>query len=190
MDPSRLAAFNSPAAGSASASALKPENAKQAKRLFVYNLPSNATNESIVEFFNLQMNGLNVVSGPDPCVSAHLSKDHEYALLEFKAPEDATMALTYDGTSMDGEAARPDRPGLSIRRPKDYIVPVSSTEDHTPGTVAHTVKDSPNKLSIVNIPVYVDDAQVRELLEAFGELKAFVLVKDDSGQNRVSIFLK
>lgn len=187
MDPAKLAAFISPSAGSASASMLKPENAKQAKRLFVYNIPRSATSESLVEFFNLQLNGLNVVSGPDPCLSAQISADHEYALLEFKSTEDATMALALDRITMEDNAGAPDAPGLSIRRPKDYIVPVSSDDsDVVEGEVSSVVKDSPNKLSIVNIPTYVEDTQIRELLEAFGQLKSFVVVKEHgSEQNRV-----
>ncbi|KAF2277450.1 uncharacterized protein EI97DRAFT_432325 [Westerdykella ornata] len=179
MDPSKLAAFMAPAAGSASASALKPENAKQAKRLLVYNLPANISEDLIVGFFNLQLNGLNVVSGDNPCLSAHVSKNRDYALLEFKAPEDATMALALDGIQMDEDAGDPDRPGLSIRRPKDYIAPLSSSEsDQTEDGASSIVKDSPNKLSISNIPPFVEDAQIRELLEAFGELKSFVVVKE------------
>lgn len=49
-----------------------------------------------------------------------------------------------------------------------------------------TPSDSPNKLSIENIPTHLDDAQVKELLEAFGELKSFVVVKEHgSDQHRV-----
>jgi splicing factor U2AF 65 kDa subunit len=189
MDPSRLAAFISPAAGSASASALKPSAAKQSKRLFVYNLPADATGEAITEFFNLQLNGLNVVSGPDPCLSAHVSADHEYALLEFKAPEDATMALALDGIQMKEDAGGPDRPGLSIRRPKDYIVPDADDSDYIEGQVSSNVRDSPFKLSVQNIPPFLEDTQVRELLETFGALKSYVLVKEAGHeQNRVSTF--
>ncbi|KAF2750590.1 hypothetical protein M011DRAFT_455621 [Sporormia fimetaria CBS 119925] len=186
MDPARLAAFMSPSAGSASASALKPENAKQAKRLLVQNIPPNVTSDMIVEFFNLNLNGLNVVSGEDPCISGNISSDREYALLEFKAPEDATMALALDGIHMEEDASAAGRPGLHIRRPKDYIAPVSSeSTEQTDGQVSSIVKDSPNKLSIANIPTFVEDGQIRELLEAFGELKAFVVVKErNSEQNR------
>ena len=189
MDPSRLAAFISPSAGSASASALKPSNAKQAKRLFVYNLPAGIAPEAITEFFNLQLNGLNVVSANDPCLMTQISSDREYALLEFKTPEDATVALALDGISMGAEGGGPDRPGLSIRRPKDYIVPdTGEPAEYVEGQVSSLVKDSPNKLSVVNIPAFVDDVQLQELLGAFGELKAFVLVKDTgSDASRVSI---
>jgi splicing factor U2AF subunit len=189
MDPSKLAAFVSPSAGSASASGLKPSNAMQAKRLFVYNIPSGASNDSLTDFFNLQLNGINVVSGVDPCISAQVSTDHEYALLQFKTSEDATMALALDGIQMEDDAGGPDRPGLSIRRPKDYIVPdLPDPAEYVEGQVSPVVKDSPNKLSIQNIPTFIEDTQIRELLEAFGELKAFVVVKDSgSEQNRVSI---
>jgi splicing factor U2AF subunit len=193
MDPSRLAAFMNPAAGSASASALKPENAKQAKRLFVHNIPAGATPESIVEWFNLQMNGLNVVSGNDPCLSAQINPNKEYALVEFKTPEDATMALTFDGVLMEDDPNNPDKPGMSIRRPKDYIVPVASSDsdDHMEGVPSSVVKDGPKKLSINHLLPNLTEEQLKEVLEVFGELKAFVLVQDtdmdpNNFQSRVS----
>lgn len=121
MDPSKLAAFMTPSTGTASAAGLAPAAAKQSKRLYVHNLPPNATSEEIMEFFNLQLNGLNVVSGQDPCLSAHIASNKEYAALEFKTPEDATVALAMHGISMRDDAGGADRSGLSIRRPKDYI---------------------------------------------------------------------
>ncbi|KAF2132985.1 hypothetical protein P153DRAFT_364229 [Dothidotthia symphoricarpi CBS 119687] len=181
MDPSRLAAFMSPSAGTASAAALAPSQSKQAKRLYIHNLPSGATSEEVVDFFNLQLNGTNVVVGSDPCLSAQVASNQEYALLEFKTPEDATVALAMNGIAMrDNDAAGPDQGGLSIRRPKDYITP-SADENAYPGDeVSSVVKDSPNKLSIVNIPTYIEEEQVRELVETMGKLKAFILVKDTS----------
>lgn len=175
--------------GAATNTALKPSNARQSKRLFVHNIPASATEESIINFFNLQLNGLNVIEGSDPCISAQLSKDREFALLEFKQSTDATVALALDGISMEENdametsngTANGSSNGLSIRRPKDYIVP--SFADDTPmeeGGVSSSVPDTQNKVSVTNIPPYLSDEQVMELLVAFGELKAFVLVKDRS----------
>ena len=188
MDPARLASFMNPTTGSATTSSLKPTNAKQAKRLFVYNIPENATSEQLVDFFNLQLNGLNVVSGNDPCASALITTSKEYALLEFKTAEDATMALALDGTSMEGETTEgPDRPGLSIRRPNNYITPSQDDSESIGDEVLSEVKDGPNKLSIVNIPHFVEESQIRELVETFGALKAFVLVKENMSEtHRVS----
>lgn len=196
MDPSKLQAFMSQPSGSVTNAALKPSNSRQAKRLLVHNLPPAVTDESIVNFFNLQLNGLNVIEGSDPCISAQISKDRSFALLEFKTPSDATVALALDGITMeDGDhstvngVANGDTKGLSIRRPKDYIVPAASDETpHEPGVISNVVPDTQNKISISNIPLYLTDEQVTELLVSFGELKAFVLVKDSSTEeSRVSI---
>jgi len=94
VDPNTAPGFHDATRGtSQSAQALKPSQARQSKRLFVYNLPPSATEESIVEFFNLQLNGLNVISGTDPLPVAMVAKHGEYAMLEFRHAEDATMAI-------------------------------------------------------------------------------------------------
>jgi len=145
MDPSRLQAFMNQPSGSAGNAALKPSNARQSKRLFVHNLPPSATDESIVNFFNLQLNGLNVVLSPDPCISGQISKDRSFALLEFKNPSEATVALAVDGITMEDNdnmetsngTSNGSTQGLSIRRPKDYIVPsVDLDEEYQEGIVS------------------------------------------------------
>ena len=187
MDPSRLQAFMSQPSGTASNAALKPSNARQSKRLFVGNLPASVTEDSIVQFFNLQMNGLNVVEGVDPCMSAQLSQGKDFALLEFKASSDATLALAFDGISMEDNddmatgngVSNGSSRGLSIRRPKDYIAPTGADDaKYEEGVVSDVVPDSPNKICVSNVPRYLTDEQVMELLVSFGELRAFVLVKD------------
>lgn len=187
MDPSKLAAFMTPSTGTASAAGLAPAAAKQSKRLYVHNLPPGATSEEMMEFFNLQLNGLNVISGQDPCLSAHIASSKEYAALEFKTAEDATVALAMSGISMRDDAGGADRSGLSIRRPKDYITPTADENTHMTDEVSSDVKDSPNKLSIVNIPQYIEEEQLRELVETMGRLKSFVLVKDTSTEQHRGI---
>ncbi|CRK23860.1 hypothetical protein BN1708_013835 [Verticillium longisporum] len=180
MDPTKLQAFmNQP--GTVNSASLKPSNSRQAKRLLVSKLPSSATEESVASFFNLQLNGLNVIESTDPCVSCQLSNDKSFCVVEFRNASEATVALALDGISMeadsgtDGAAGR----GLEIRRPKDYIVPAVTEElPYEPGVVSSNVVDTPNKLSIIGFPPYLTEEQVTELLTSFGELKAFVLVRD------------
>lgn len=186
MDPSRLQAFmNQPGGESAETTALKPSNSRQSKRLFVYNLPAGASGDSVMSFFNLQLNGLNVIHSVDPCISAQVADDQSFALLEFKSPNDATVALALDGISM----AEGGDKGLEVRRPKDYIVPNGSADqEYQEGTLLNEVPDSPNKICVSNIPVYIPEEPVTMLLKSFGELKSFVLVKDASTEeSRVSI---
>jgi splicing factor U2AF subunit len=194
MDPSKLQAFMNQPGNQASTNALKPSTARQSKRLFVHRLPASATDDSVAEFFNLQLNGLNVTKGVDPCISAQVNQAQGYALLEFKNPEDATNAMALDGVSMEphgmdtsnnGDSNGASK-GLEIRRPKDYIVPtITDDTQHEAGVLSTSVPDTQNKIGITNIPVYLEDDQMQELLQSFGELKSFVLVRDtSSGQSR------
>ncbi|KIW73804.1 hypothetical protein PV04_01894 [Phialophora macrospora] len=188
MDPSRLQAFMNQPSGGATSTALKPSNSRQAKRLFVSNLPANVTEESLMGFFNLQLNGLNVVKTVDPCVQVNIAEDHSFALVEFRSPSDATTALAMDGitmeehhTEMNGNGdANPK--GLGIKRPKDYIVPSADDDAYTDGELSTEVPDTANKLAVTNLPPFLTDDQVLELLKAFGELRAFVLVRDNDAQ--------
>ncbi|ORY66464.1 uncharacterized protein BCR38DRAFT_180766 [Pseudomassariella vexata] len=185
MDPTKLQAFMNQPGGAVNSAALKPSNSRQSKRLLVHNIPSSSTEESVTSFFNLQLNGLNVIETPDPCVQCQISKDQSFALLEFRNASDATVALAFDGISMEPDdamgngVANGGALGLSIQRPKDYIVPaVVNDTPYEPGVVSKIVVDTPNKVSIANLPTYLTEEQVMELLVAFGELKAFTLVKD------------
>lgn len=195
MDPKQLQAFMGSGGSAASNTALNPTSAKQSKRLFVYNLPSHASTnaDAVTEFFNLQLNGSNVVSGDDPCISSNLSPNRDFALLEFKTPEDATAALGLNGVPMtaDDDAVMNGSGGhagtkLQIKRPKDYILPANddSTEAE-PGALSGVVKDSPDKLCVSNLPLFLDEEQLLDLLNTVGEIKSLVLAKDvETGQSK------
>ncbi|KAF7198525.1 Splicing factor U2AF 59 kDa subunit [Pseudocercospora fuligena] len=187
MDPQKLQAFMNQPGNQASSTALKPSSARQSKRLLIHNIPAAATDDNIVDFFNLQLNGLNVTRGQDPCVSAQISKENGYALVEFKTPEDATNAMAFDGINMMPDAmdtngdSNGTAKGLQIKRPKDYIVPNVADETENPsGILSGVVPDTQNKISITNLPTFLGEDQIQELLNSFGELRNFVLVKDSS----------
>jgi len=196
MDPTKLQAFMNQPGGAVNSAVLKPSNSRQSKRLIVSNLPQSATDETVVNFFNLQLNGLNAIGTADPCLLCQIAPDRAFAMVEFRNNTDATVALALDGISMEaddahvanGNGAPPQ--GLQIRRPKDYIVPAVvedpnyDPESDVPSSV---VLDSPNKISVTNIPLYLTEDQVMELLVSFGKLKSFMLVKDNGTQeSRVS----
>lgn len=195
MDPTKLQAFINPTGeGAVNSAALKPTNSRQSKRLLAYNIPPGSTEESVMGFFNLQLNGLNVIESTDPCILCQISKESNFALLEFRHSSEATVALALDGISMEPDdatangVANGSGEGLKLRRPKDYIVPaIVDDTPYEPGVVSKIVVDTPNKLSISNLPSYLSEEQVMELLISFGELKAFTLVKDvHTEESRVS----
>lgn len=194
MDPSRLQAFINTPGNVVDHTSLKPSNSRQAKRLFLYNVPANATGEALLAFFNLQLNGLNVIKGVDPCISAQVADDRSFGLLEFKTPNDATVALAFDGIAMDdqqavGNGAAAGK-GLEVRRPKDYISPSGREDkDFQEGLLLEAVPDSPDKICVANIPSYIPKEPVTMLLKSFGELRSFILVKDSSTEeSKVSSF--
>jgi len=173
MDPTKLAALAAkPEAHIPIATPLKATHARQSRRLHVSGFPNTVSEEMLAAFFNDLMNGLNIsTSGKEPVLGAQLNDDKTYAFLEFRTPEEATVGMAFDGTDFEGST-------LKLRRPKDYIVPASSDEKHVPGVVATTVPDSINKIYIGNVPLYLNEEQILELIAAFGELKSFHLVKD------------
>jgi len=113
-------------------------------------------------------------------------------LMEFKSPVETTVALAFDGITMEEHeangatngAANGSSVGLQIRRPKDYIVP-SDDSEYEEGVISSHVPDTANKICVTNIPQYLTDEQITELLTSFGALKSFVLVKDrDTEESR------
>ncbi|KAJ3082139.1 U2 small nuclear RNA auxiliary factor 2 [Quaeritorhiza haematococci] len=152
--------------------------ARQARRLYVGNIPYGCTEAPLTEFFNATMGQLNLTTAPGaPVIAAQINLEKNYAFIEFRSPEEATAAMAFDGIPFQGQS-------LKIRRPKDYQpLPGTSTAPppiHVPGVVSTNVPDSPNKIFIGGLPVYLNDEQVMELLKSFGELRAFNLVKDNA----------
>ncbi|RGP64939.1 hypothetical protein FLONG3_9407 [Fusarium longipes] len=183
MDPSKLQAFMNQPGGQVTSAGLKASNSRQSKRLLVSKIPPGTTEDALISFFNLQLNGLNVINTTDPCVLCQFSNDRSFAVIEFKDAPETTVALALDGISMEASdssnGADGGHRGLEIRRPRDYVVPAVTEEvSYDPEVVSNVVPDTVNKLSITNIPTFLTEEQIIELLASFGKPKAFVLVKD------------
>lgn len=148
-------------------------------RIYVGQIPYNIPEAPLADFFNKTMENLHFANGP--CVSSvTLNHDKNYAFVDFETPEQATHAMGFDGIMFQGHQ-------LKIRRPKDYQPPTQGELEPAlvPGLVSTNVANTPNKIFIGGIPLYLTDDQVLELLKSFGELRSFNLVKDTSnGQNK------
>ncbi|ORX95524.1 hypothetical protein K493DRAFT_219056 [Basidiobolus meristosporus CBS 931.73] len=170
MDPSKVSQ------GAAGPAAQNASLARQSRRLYVGNIPYGINEESIADFFNATMLEHNITTGSgNPVVTVQINHDKNYAFVEFKAVEEATAAIVFDGMNFQGQP-------LKIRRPKDYLPPMGQGGEplpiHVPGVISTNVPDSPNKIFIGGLPAYLNEEQVIELLKSFGELRAFNLVKD------------
>ncbi|KAF6030696.1 U2af50 [Bugula neritina] len=153
---------------------------RQARRLYVGNIPFGATEDQMMQFFNEQMvtTGLNQEEG-FPIIAVQINLDKNFAFLEFRSVDETTAAMAFDGIPFQGQY-------LKLRRPRDYqpIPGVSDNPDNPApvitGVVSTIVADSPHKIFVGALPNYLNDDQVKELLVSFGPLKSFNLVQDSA----------
>ncbi|KAJ7298801.1 hypothetical protein O6H91_03G080700 [Diphasiastrum complanatum] len=105
--------------------------------------------------------------------------------------EEASNAMALDGIMFEGVQVR-------VRRPSDYNPSMAATlgpsqpSPHlnlaavglTPGCAAAGA-DGPDRVFVGGLPYYLTEAQIKELLESFGQLRGFDLVKDrDTGNSK------
>lgn len=176
-----------------------PALTRQARRLYVGNIPFGCTDDDMIEFFRSNMEACNFIKEPgNPVLACQINLDKNFAFLEFRTVEETTSAMALDGIQCKGQA-------LKIRRPHDYQ-PIPGSEPtptpigglisvgspaaplaqlgagepapYIPGVVSTVVADSPNKIYIGGIPTHATDDQIKELLSSFGQLRAFNLIRD------------
>jgi splicing factor U2AF subunit len=145
---------------------------RQARRLYVGNIPFGISEDAMVDFFNQQMLdcGLNNAPG-NPVLACQINLDKNFAFIELRSVEETTACMAFDGINFQGQS-------LKMRRPKDYQPVAGDSSVHVPGVISTVVPDTPNKIFVGGLPSYLSDDQVKELLTSFGDLKAFNLVKD------------
>ncbi|XP_057645678.1 splicing factor U2AF 65 kDa subunit-like isoform X1 [Chionomys nivalis] len=150
---------------------------RQARRLYVGNIPFGITEEAMMDFFNAQMCFCGLTQAPgNPVLAVQINQDKNFAFLEFRSVDETTQAMALDGINFQGQS-------LKIRRPHDYQPLPGMSENpsvYVPGIVSSVVPDSAHKLFIGGLSNYLNDDQVKELLTSFGPLKAFNLVKDSA----------
>uniref|UniRef100_H2Z1Z9 Splicing factor U2AF subunit n=1 Tax=Ciona savignyi TaxID=51511 RepID=H2Z1Z9_CIOSA len=150
---------------------------RQARRLYVGNIPFGVTEDAMMDFFNNQMQIAGLTQAPgQPILAVQINLDKNFAFLEFRSVDETTHALAFDGINFMNQS-------LKIRRPSDYKPLPGSLDQpaiHLPGVISTVVQDSQHKMFIGGLPNYLSDDQVKELLTSFGPLRAFNLVKDSA----------
>ena len=157
---------------------------KQARRLFIGNIPIGVDESKLKSFFNSSfVNAGFIGAGEDAIGSIQINREKNYAFLEMQNSELATKGMIFDGISYENQT-------LKVRRPKDFqLIQNTSVFDQETlqqhyqimrefGIVSTSVPDSPNKIYMGGIPPALSEEQVKEIICSFGELKAFNLVKD------------
>lgn len=164
--------------------AMTQQAMKHARRVYVGGLPPLANEQTIATFFSrvMQLIGGNSAPG-DAVVNVYINHEKKFAFVEMRTVEEASNAMALDGITFEGLAVR-------VRRPSDYNPSLAATlgpsqpSPHlnlaaiglTPGIVGGA--DGPDKVFVGGLPYYLTEVQIKELLESFGPLRGFDLVKD------------
>ena len=138
---------------------------RQARRLYVGNIPFGVTEDEMMAYFNDQMHlsGLAQAAG-NPVLACQINLDKNFAFLEFRSIDETTQAMAFDGINFKGQS-------LKIRRPHDYQpMPgmsdgaVNASNNHqvgpVTGVISTVVPDSPHKIFIGGLPNYLNEDQV------------------------------
>lgn len=152
---------------------------RHARRLYVGNLPSDTTEAQIGDFFNRALvASKGSESGDEPVISVYINLDKRFAFIETRTMREAVAGLYLDGVKFFSVFLR-------VRRPNDFVphsvVSVGPPEGFNPavlGIVSTQVSDGPNKMFIGGIPYSLTEDQVKGLLQSYGELAAFNLIKE------------
>nr|VDC73707.1 unnamed protein product [Brassica rapa] len=160
---------------------------RHARRVYVGGLSPQANEHSVATFFSQVMAavGGNTAGPGDAVVNVYIKHEKKFAFGEMRFVEEASNAI-----SLNEIIFELNRTQTKPRRTSDYnpSLAASLSPSHpsphlnlaavglTPG--ASGGLEGPDRIFVGGLPYYFTELQVRELLESFGALKGFDLVKD------------
>ena len=124
--------------------ALLPTAQNTDKKLYIGNLPSGMTPQSLIKMLNLTLQTLKSddFSKEQPVIGAWVSPDGHYAFVEFRTAEEATKGFILNGFKIMGVP-------LKIGRPKTYQgLPQTILETGPSNTVASILMKSKKNIQI------------------------------------------
>ncbi|XP_065026735.1 splicing factor U2af large subunit B-like isoform X2 [Musa acuminata AAA Group] len=165
--------------------AMTQQATRHARRVYVGGLPPTANEQSVATFFSQVMFAIggNTAGPGDAVVNVYINHEKKFAFVEMRTVEEASNAMALDGIIFEGAPVK-------VRRPSDYNPSLAAALGPsqpnpnlnlaavglTPGSAGGL--EGPDRIFVGGLPYYFTEAQVRELLESFGPLRGFDLVKD------------
>ncbi|XP_022845682.1 splicing factor U2af large subunit B-like isoform X2 [Olea europaea var. sylvestris] len=165
--------------------AMSQQATRHARRVYVGGLPPLANEQTIAKFFSFIMTAIggNSAGTGDAVVNVYINHEKKFAFVEMRTVEEASNAMALDGIVFEGVSVR-------VRRPTDYnpslaaVLGPSQPSPHlnlaaaglTPGITGET--EGADRIFLGGVPYYLSETQIKELLESFGPLRGFDLVKD------------
>eukprot|EP00743_Colponemidia_sp_Colp-15_P001123 GILK01001235.1.p1 GENE.GILK01001235.1~~GILK01001235.1.p1 ORF type:complete len:505 (-),score=112.88 GILK01001235.1:169-1653(-) len=158
------------------------QHTRHARRVYLGNIPVGVNEGQIKDYWNVTMTAAGAASVPNDCViSVYINHEKRFAFVEMRTVEETNLAMELDGVNFAGHS-------LKVRRPNDYnpvlAAQLVANNKKNPlnvnalGIVSTQVEDGPNKMFVGGLPHDLTEDQVKELLQSFGQLKSFHLVKE------------
>merc|ERR1719356_2072622 len=182
---------------------------KAMRELYVGNLPAGISGAQLVQFLNQVSQAVKVNSLPgEPVLGATMGGGGLFAFVEFRTAEEAANGLRLNGVELLGCQLKVGRPKgyagpesagggqLALTGPGGTPSLGDMMAQHGalgkpgmmslpgmggPGNVAVSAID--HRLCLINIPTFVTEDRIKELLITFGQLKFFALQKDEEGKS-------
>ncbi|XP_020579838.1 splicing factor U2af large subunit B-like isoform X2 [Phalaenopsis equestris] len=165
--------------------AMTQQATRHARRVYVGGLSATANEQSVASFFSQVMSAIggNTAGPGDAVVNVYINYEKKFAFVEMRSVEEASNAMALDGIIFEGAPVK-------VRRPSDYNAPLAAalgSSQPNPNLNLAAVElllgsasglEEPDRIFVGGLPYYFTEAQVRELLESFGALRGFDLVKD------------
>ncbi|KAL3525409.1 hypothetical protein ACH5RR_013781 [Cinchona calisaya] len=165
--------------------AMTQQATRHARRVYVGGLPPSANEQSVATFFSHVMSAIggNTAGPGDAVVNVYINHEKKFAFVEMRSVEEASNAMALDGIIFEGAPVK-------VRRPSDYNPSLAATLGPSqpnpnlnlgavglsPGSAGGL--EGPDRIFVGGLPYYFTEGQIRELLESFGPLRGFDLVKD------------
>ncbi|KAI8032535.1 Splicing factor U2af large subunit B [Camellia lanceoleosa] len=165
--------------------AMTQQATRHARRVYVGGLSPTANEQSVATFFSHVMSAIggNTAGPGDAVVNVYINHEKKFAFVEMRSVEEASNAMALDGIIFEGAPVK-------VRRPSDYnpslaatLGPSQPNPNLNLAAVGLTIGsagglEGPDRIFVGGLPYYFTEAQIRELLESFGPLRGFDLVKD------------
>ncbi|KAJ6999788.1 splicing factor U2af large subunit A-like [Populus alba x Populus x berolinensis] len=189
------------------AQAMTQQATRHARRVYVGGLPPLANEQTIAAFFSHIMASIggNAAGPGDAVVNVYINHEKKFAFVEMRTVEEASNAMALDGIIFEAKIIFSlflvtfSKGGVAVRvrRPTDYNPSLAATLGPSqpspllnlaavglvPGTISGA--EGPDRVFVGGLPYYFTELQIRELLESFGPLRGFDLVKDrDTGNSK------
>ncbi|KAI3900566.1 hypothetical protein MKW92_045277 [Papaver armeniacum] len=163
---------------------------RHARRVYVGGLPPLANEKLVATFFDQVMSAIggNTAGPGDAVVNVYINHEKNFAFVEMRSVEEASNAMALDGIIFQGVTVK-------VRRPTDYNPSLAAALGSSQPSLKLNLEavgmlrgstaclEGPDRIFVGGIPSYFTEVQIRELLESFGSLRGFDLVKDKETGN-------